>query len=339
MSEARKRKPVKLKDSVESGKADFDVKEFLGKGPKLKAMTPSSYHPTFEPPASHATSPENDETAVIDPFQPKANYSQSLRLAETQNPTHEFSKTLPLPGSGVLDRPSAMFNSPGASYEKTDRAEIPKTPEKKKSSVKWIDPNAVVEPKPAPKVKAKPKQSNSMAPVIMVIGALGLIAYVALSSSSPSGSVSKKLSPDELKERIEFHQKTTGWRLNNERIATQIDNHYKAPNLPAGAEKVKPKDSMMSGVPLQGETNPMEGMRDQSMPVNPTYADAKIMYGLQEEQDRIETEKRARKAYIQEFIDNAAADGYDVQIDKSGNYKVKKLKPEDRPQPPDEFGE
>ena len=326
MSGARKPKPLKLKESVESAKADFDVKEFLGKGPQLKAMVPSS--------APLGASDTNDQTAVIDPYAPKSQHSQNLHLVETQNGTAEFSKTLPLPGSGVLNRPSAMFNAPGASYEPTLTNVVGGEPQpaksKTKSSVKWIDPNST----PAPKPKAKPveKASSSKMPLILIVGALGLIGYIALAPTSKTPNATKKMSDADLSERVEFHRKTTGWRLNNERIEAQIENHFQAPSLPAGAQKVKPAD-MMAGLPLQGEATGMEGLRDKkSLPVNPTYADAKIMYGLQEEQDRIETEARAQKLYLQEFVDNAAADGYDVTVDKDGNItKVKKLKQKENP--------
>jgi hypothetical protein len=297
----RKVKPTKLKENVESKTHQaFDAKQFFG---KVSNMVP----------VLHV---DNDPTAVIEPSNPSS--SKQLHLVETQFSTQEFSKTPPLPFQED-EKTQALGVVP-------DKTQTKASQPKKKSTAKWIDPSRVEPASPAP--KKKKKESSALLPMLCVAAALGLGAF-ALLGGTPSGVISKvdgqKLTPQQLQERIAYHQKTTGWKLNNERIETQIENHYQAPGLPYNAQKVKPPD-MMNGLPLEGEHNLREGSRDKTLPVNPSYADAKIMYGLQEEQDLIETEKRARQEYIKEFISNAAKDGYAVDIDEFGNVQASKLK-------------
>ncbi len=204
------------------------------------------------------------------------------------------------------------------------------------TNVTSVQTNEPVSPqKAAPKLQSrktqkKQKQSNVTAWVLF-ISAIGLFSYIGFApglAKHPNSSASQ-LTDTQIQERLDFHRDLTGTRLNRERIDVQLRNHFDAPDLPIDAHKVKVPD-MMSGLPLAGEQNLFAPRQKADWPVNPSHPDAKIMYGLQEEQDRVYFEKQARKAWLTDFIENARKDGYAVQIDRFGNVKTKRIPEADR---------
>lgn len=173
-----------------------------------------------------------------------------------------------------------------------------------------------------------PKKSGTAIPFALVLLALGGAAYVALDPVvTQVKSTKSQLSSQQIQERLNYHRMTTGTHLNRERIDVQINNHLQAPNLSVEDRKVKAPD-MMKGLPLIGESaNSPRDKKD--LPVNSQHPDARIMYGLQEEQNRIEFEKASQKAWLEEFKQNARREGYDVQVDAYGNVESRKLRPEE----------
>ncbi len=182
---------------------------------------------------------------------------------------------------------------------------------------------------------AKSKSAFSLA-WLFIVPAIALVGYAAFApTAAPVTAPQSQLSTEQIQERLNFHRSTTGSRLNRERIDVQIQNHMQAPDLAGDAHKVKPYD-MMKGVPLTGEVPIYSRNEKKQWPVNPSHPDAKIMYGLQEEQERIEFERRAQSAWVNEFKENARKEGYDVKVDKFGNVKAKRLPAEDIGPLPDE---
>lgn len=120
------------------------------------------------------------------------------------------------------------------------------------------------------------------------------------------------------KRQVEYYKQQIGQRLNRERISVEIDNQLTAPAL-SGVESTVGRRSSMHGVPLMPEGFQPKGYRDRSEPVPIDHPDARIQYGLQEEQDHDEFRKRADQAYVKEFIENARNEGYDVKFDSNMN--------------------
>lgn len=136
----------------------------------------------------------------------------------------------------------------------------------------------------------------------------------------------------ETQDKINFYRQQLGHRLNRDRVNIEILNNREAPKLDAAATpKLAP--SMMNGVPLMQEGyvernyGPREGgdnnvrytSRDQTQPVPIDRPDARIQYGLQEEQHRAEFDRRVQQQYIREFIENARRDGVNVILDGEAN--------------------
>ncbi len=171
----------------------------------------------------------------------------------------------------------------------------------------------------------KKSSSGHLLPWLCIIPAIALFSYVAFApSAAPVVPQQSQLSTTQIQERLDFHRSTTGSRLNRERIDVQIQNHMQSPDIGFDAHKVKPYD-MMKGVPLTGEVPNYSRNEKKQWPVNPSHPDAKIMYGLQEEQERMEFERRAQTAWVREFKENALKEGYVVEVDKFGNVKAKRL--------------
>jgi|GEM_PF-6874139 len=190
------------------------------------------------------------------------------------------------------------------------------------------------------KQEEKKKESNGkLQALFLLVPAIGLATYALLGSDmfAPSQPVARKsaLTPDQIQERLEYYRHITGSKLNRDRINVQIQNFKQAPELSATDHNVKPPN-MMDGLPLSGEANNFSRNPKGDLPYDPTYSEAKIGYGLQEEQDRQIFEKQAREAWVQEFVENARKDGYDVKIDKFGNVKAKPIPAEERGPLPDD---
>ncbi len=205
-------------------------------------------------------------------------------------------------------------------------------PRETKTNFSVGTPTSVTKLKKNEDAKKQTRTAKASA-LVLLVAAISLIAYGLLSTetSMTSQTAARKsaLTPEQIQERLSYYRTITGGKLNRDRIDVQIQNFKTAPNLGALDQKVKPP-SVMDGLPLQGETR---AKNTKDLPYDPTYSEAKIAYGLQEEQERIKFEKLAREAWIQEFIDNARRDGVDVKIDDFGNVTTRELKPEEMQQP------
>jgi hypothetical protein len=124
-----------------------------------------------------------------------------------------------------------------------------------------------------------------------------------------------------LEKRVNFHRIETGRKLNRERINVEFENVQTAPEIPFGT-KVQPQIDMMRGVPLAAEAPHRTTSRDRLVPVNPDFSDARTQYSLQEQQAAQEYEQLARKKYVDEFVANAAKEGYKVRVEPNGQVTV-----------------
>ena len=111
---------------------------------------------------------------------------------------------------------------------------------------------------------------------------------------------------------------------------------------PQTRERIK---GMMNGVPLMqegyvernygskehGDSAVRYTSRDSTQPVSIDRPDARIQYGLQEEQHRAEFDRRVQQEYIREFVENARRDGVKVVLDQDANViSAEPLNPGDR---------
>lgn len=125
----------------------------------------------------------------------------------------------------------------------------------------------------------------------------------------------------ESQEKVEFYRRQLGHRLNRDRVNVEIQNSRLAPVIEPGAVRQHDR-SMMSGAPLMQESyverNYGRTARD-TQPVPIDRPDARIQYGLQEEQHRGEFDRRVQKNYIDEFVENARREGVRVILDDDAN--------------------
>jgi hypothetical protein len=138
--------------------------------------------------------------------------------------------------------------------------------------------------------------------LLFIVPAIGLFSYAYFTGSlgqvitSQPAVRQSALSPEQIKERLEFHREITGSHLN----------------------------------PLRPEANIYSRSSKPDLPYDPTYSEAKMGYGLQEEQNHAEFEKLAQKEWIKEFVENARKGGYNVKIDAFGNVKYSVIPAEQR---------
>jgi hypothetical protein len=118
-------------------------------------------------------------------------------------------------------------------------------------------------------------------------------------------------------DRIEFYRTQLGQRLNRSRVDTELKNERMAPRL-SETDTPRAGDSMMRGVPLMPE-NYESRFQDRKEPVHPDHPDARIQYGLQDEQHHDEFQKVVEREYVTEFVENARRQGYNIKLDKNLN--------------------
>ncbi len=164
----------------------------------------------------------------------------------------------------------------------------------------------------------------------LLIPAIGLTTFVLLGPDEtlPSRKTGEQQTAEyerpEFRESVDFHRKTTGWKLNRERIGIDLDNRVTAPAITANGKSL-PKPDIMMGLPLQGEKNHMR-QDDIIRQPSESYPDVNIANQIRKEQEAIAFDQAARNEFIRELEENAARAGYDVQIDQDGNALFKKLK-------------
>jgi hypothetical protein len=186
----------------------------------------------------------------------------------------------------------------------------------------------------------KRELSTKMLALCFIVPAICLFSYAIFSSDineslHTSTARQSMLTPEQIKERLAYHRAMTGARLNRQRIDVQIQNYRQSPEIAFDAHKIK-APSMMDGLPLVGEQINTGRTVKKDLPYDPSYSEAHIAYGLQEEQNRVEFERQAQKQWVKDFVENARKDGYDVKIDEFGNVKAKVIPLEQRGPLPDE---
>jgi hypothetical protein len=135
-----------------------------------------------------------------------------------------------------------------------------------------------------------------------------------------------------LNERVEFHKRNTGTRLNIERMETEMANIRKAPPIaPEHLLSVPTRPDVMTGMPLNQEPPTIAARPDPSRPVFPGFADVNVRRKLEEEKQALALERAAERQHIMEreatikaFIENARRAGYQVQVDENLDVTVKR---------------
>lgn len=162
----------------------------------------------------------------------------------------------------------------------------------------------------------------------LILGAVALLA-IGWFHVQQSGVVQKPVGHPtttldsftrDTKQKIDFYRAQLGHRLNRDRVNVEILNSRVAPSLEANLVPRADK-SMMSGAPLMQENyvDHNYGPATKTQPVPIDYPDARIQYGLQEEQHREEFDRRVEREYVREFVENARRDGVRVVLDKDNN--------------------
>jgi hypothetical protein len=188
--------------------------------------------------------------------------------------------------------------------------------------------------KPARRLDAPPRREENeetawwLGPAL-IIGAIAMlgIGWLHIEKSGmvahPVGHPTSTL--ESLKrdttDKINFYRAQLGHRLNRDRVNVEIMNARVAPTLDASAAPQVDR-SMLRGVPLMQEgyvEQNYNGSRNHVENVNIDHPDARIQYGLQEEQHRDEFDRRVQQQYIKDFVENARLDGVDVTLDADGN--------------------
>lgn len=172
--------------------------------------------------------------------------------------------------------------------------------------------------------KKKP-QSRVDFVALLLLSVAVVIVFVAITAREEGrkkqATVSVVPTQDDIRhkmsERIEFHRQMTGVKLNQQRINVQFENARTAPSIPHESSLPrKSYDPVMAGLPLESEPHHrIEALKE---PVNPDYADARVQYALEEEHAAAAWEREAQSQYVREFVRNAAAAGYKVQVDNKG---------------------
>lgn len=135
----------------------------------------------------------------------------------------------------------------------------------------------------------------------------------------PSATAAEKAAL-EIDAKVKFYRSQLGHKLNRDRMNVEIQNSISAPRIDGLATKAVDR-SMMMGVPMMQENyvpqNYGPATKTQAVPVD--HPDARIHYGLQDQQDEQEFDRRVEAEYVREFIENARREGVKVTLDKNQN--------------------
>lgn len=123
--------------------------------------------------------------------------------------------------------------------------------------------------------------------------------------------------------RVDFYRQQLGHRLNQQRVDVEVQNYTRAPSLSEADRPGVHQSNMMRGVPLAPQTventTGVYSSRFRTTPLSPDHPDARIYYGLQEEQHRDEYARQVDRHYVEEFVKNARREGLKVELDSDYN--------------------
>jgi hypothetical protein len=174
---------------------------------------------------------------------------------------------------------------------------------------------------------------------VLVVGvALGVALRHSLQESSFASIARQNDQSKKYKSSVDYYRALTGSKLNRERVNKEIENYKYAPPIASSGVGVTAQGfgegnvGSQAGVPLQQEALHRADSRAATTPIDPTFADARVLYDLQEDHDAREWERRAQDQYVKDFIANAAAHGLAVKIDKNLNVINVKRIPQSGPE-------
>lgn len=180
--------------------------------------------------------------------------------------------------------------------------------------------------RPVAKEKEQEESNRWLGPLLLIAAIfMGIVGYWNIERSSALRAAksipvadSKRPVNSEDRSRVDFYRQQLGHRLNRQRVDVEVENIVRSPSLGL-TDAPKSDRAMMYGAPLMPEGYYNMSPRDRTTPVHPDHPDARIQYGLQEEEHRDQFQKLADKAFAQEFISNARANGYDITLDSDYN--------------------
>lgn len=244
----------------------------------------------------------------------------------TPTPTELTASRRPKVADGDLTKTRTATSSPAALriYERPQEATSLRTVVSNQpySPARRID----VPVRPQAKEKEQDDSNRWLGPLLLVAALfMGFVGYwniersaaMRAAKSIPATDAKRQVNSDD-RSRVDFYRQQLGHRLNRQRVDVEVENVVRSPTL--GISDVPKSDrAMMYGAPLMPEGYYRTSPRDRSTPVHPDHPDARIQYGLQEEEHRDQFQQMADKAFTQEFISNARANGYDVKLDSEYN--------------------
>jgi hypothetical protein len=157
------------------------------------------------------------------------------------------------------------------------------------------------------------KKNLAMAALLLAISFVG-IYYQYRKIESERTTVAATYYQDQLQKRVNHHKDETGFRINMERAKVDADNFVGKSSVQDGLDKSSPQYDVIAGLPLVPEEYHRENGRDRGVEVNSIYADARVQYALQEEQESVNWQEESRRQYIKEFVDKAQRAGYKVRV-------------------------
>jgi hypothetical protein len=166
-------------------------------------------------------------------------------------------------------------------------------------------------------------------PWLFLVPAFALVAFVWFDDASEHPttrspfSQTQRSDEDEYARRVDEHRKLTGWKMNRERADVEIQNHFSAPPIAYDAAKKKAPD-MMAGLPLAGESHPRAQDAPKPRGISADYPDTRIQYGLREEQEARYVDQKIEQQFVDEFIENARREGYDLSVQQDGTVVIKR---------------
>jgi len=188
-------------------------------------------------------------------------------------------------------------------------------------------------------------ESSRRVAVVFILSAILLVFSAALLTEPPVAKnqnfhqrtpttvgelMRREARPMTFEDRVNVYADETGYRVNRDRIRAQYDN-LDASVMPDGRVPFS-ADRVLTGVPIEGQKNtyPQDFVAPPRRAKSP---EAEVLFRSQLAKDLDRWEKAARDAYIQEFISNARAMGYEVHIDQDYNVEYYQIDANSAPQP------
>ena len=161
-----------------------------------------------------------------------------------------------------------------------------------------------------------------LAAVVFLLGVYLVFSALSSGTAEVEDVVDPRQAEFERQQKIEYYKRQLGEKLNRSRTLAEHQMIKQSRQAPAVYQQENGYRQSVEGIPIDYEAVTY-APREESKRADANLPDQRVAYDLQDDQNAEFWEEEARRKFMREYLLNARAQGYDLQIDSNYNVIVK----------------